>query len=117
MCLLCTTLYPKVGVRERRIICDFVNWWMHQDIECTLQLWGKKYNDVVEGVKQVNISQRNVFAQLKDEFTMDDLYVVCKKENIKTRLRQIIYQWSQGKHIETIEKFKRYRKVKKNDDK
>lgn len=115
--LLCTTLYPKVGVRERRIICDFVNWWMHQDIECTLQLWGKKYNDVVEGVKPVNISQRNVFAQLKDEFTMDDLYVVCKKENIKTRLRQIIYQWSQGKHIETIEKFKRYRKVKKNDDK
>lgn len=117
LALLCTTLYPKVGVRERRIICDFVNWWMHQDIECTLQLWGKKYNDVVEGVKPVNISQRNVFAQLKDEFTMDDLYVVCKKENIKTRLRQIIYQWSQGKHIETIEKFKRYRKVKKNDDK
>ena len=115
--LLCTTLYPKVGVRERRIICDFVNWWMHQDIECTLQLWGKKYNDVVDGIKAVNISQRNVFAQLKDEFTMDDLYVVCKKEGIKTRLRQIIYQWSQGKHIETIEKFKRYRKVKKNDDK
>lgn len=117
LALLCTTLYPKVGVRERRIICDFVNWWMHQDIECTLQLWGKKYNDVVEGVKAVNISQRNVFAQLKDEFTMDDLYVVCKREGIKTRLRQIIYQWSQGKHIETIEKFKRYRKVKKNDDK
>ena len=117
LALLCTTLYPKVGARERKIICDFVDWWMHQDIECTLQLWGKKYNDVVDGVKPVNISQRNVFAQLKDEFTMDDLYVVCKKEGIKTRLRQIIYQWSQGKHIETIEKFKRYRKVKKNDDK
>lgn len=117
LALLCTTLYPKVGARERKIICDFVNWWMHQDIECTLQLWGKKYNDVVDGIKAVNISQRNVFAQLKDEFTMDDLYVVCKKEGIKTRLRQIIYQWSQGKHIETIEKFKRYRKVKKSDDK
>ena len=117
LALLCTTLYPKVGAREKKIICDFVNWWMHQDIECTLQLWGKKYNDIVDGVKPVNISQRNVFAQLKDEFTMDDLYVVCKKEGIKTRLRQIIYQWSQGKHIETIEKFKRYRKVKKNDDK
>lgn len=115
--LLCTTLYPKVGVRERKVICDFVDWWMHQDIECTLQLWGKKYNDVVDGIKTVNINQRNVFAQLKDEFTMDDLYVICKKENIKTRLRQIIYQWTQGKHIEVIEKFKRYRKIKKNDDK
>ena len=117
LALLCTTLYPKVGAREKKIICDFVEWWMHQDIECTLQLWGKKYNDVVDGIKAVNISQRNVFAQLKDEFTMDDLYVVCKRENIKTRLRQIIYQWTQGKHIEVIEKFKRYRKVKKNDDK
>lgn len=117
LALLCTTLYSKVGAREKKVICDFVNWWMHQDIECTLQLWGKKYNDVVDGIKAVNISQRNVFAQLKDEFTMDDLYVVCKREGIKTRLRQIIYQWSQGKHIETIEKFKRYRKVKKSDDK
>ena len=117
LALLCTTLYQTVGKKEKKIICNFVDWWMHQDIECTLQLWGKKYNEVVENANQGNISQRNVFKQLKDEFTIDDLYVVCKREGIKTKLRQIIWQWKEGKHIEVIVKNKRFRKIQKNDTK
>ena len=117
LALLCTTLYPTVGAREKKTICNFVDWWMHQDIECTLRLWGKKYNDIVEENTTDNLTQRNVFAQLKDEFTKDDLYVVCKKEGIKTKLHQIIYQWKKGKHIEEVTKNKRWRKVKKNENK
>ena len=117
LALLCTTLYQTVGAREKKIICNFVEWWMHQDIECTLQLWGKKYNEIVENATTQNISQRNVFAQLKDEFTVDDLYVVCKREGIKTRLKQIIYKWSHDKHIEVVVKGKKYRKVKKDETK
>jgi hypothetical protein len=117
LALLCTTLYPKVGKKEREVIIRFVDWWMHQDIECTLMLWGKKYNEVVENATVQNISQRNVFQQLKDEFTKDDLYVVCKREGIKTKLQQIIWQWKKGKHIEEIVKNKRYRKVTKDEKK
>lgn len=117
LALLCTTLYQTVGARERKIICNFVEWWMHQDIECTLQLWGKKYNDVVDNANQANISQRDVFKQLKDEFTKDDLYVVCKREGIKTRLTNIIWQWKDGKHIEEIVKNKRWRKITKHETK
>jgi hypothetical protein len=80
-----------------------------------LQLWGKKYNDVVDNANQANISQRNVFKQLKDEFTKDDLYVVCKREGIKTKLDQILWQWKNGKHIEAIVKNKRYRKIQKDE--
>jgi len=117
LALLCTTLYQTVGARERKIICNFVDWWMHQDIECTLQLWGKKYNDVVDNANQANISQRDVFKQLKDEFTKDDLYVVCKREGIKTRLTNIIWQWKDGKHIEEVVKNKRWRKITKHETK
>ncbi len=117
LALLCTTLYQTVGARERKIICNFVEWWMHQDIECTLQLWGKKYNDVVDNANQANISQRDVFKQLKDEFTKDDLYVVCKREGIKTRLTNIIWQWKDGKHIEEVVKNKRWRKITKHETK
>ena len=117
LALLCTTLYPKVGKKEKAVIIRFVDWWMHQDIECTLQLWGKKYNEVVENATVQNISQRNVFQQLKDEFTKDDLYVVCKRENIKTKLQQIIWQWKKGKHIEELVKNKRYRKITKDEKK
>ena len=115
LALLCTTLYPTVGKKEKKTIIHFVEWWMHQDIECTLRLWGKKYNDIVEENTTENLAQRDVFAQLKDEFTKDDVYVVCKRENIKTRINMIIYQWKKGKHIEEITKNKRWRKVKKNE--
>jgi hypothetical protein len=115
LALLCTTLYPTVGKKEKKTIIHFVEWWMHQDIECTLRLWGKKYNDIVEENTTDNLAQRNVFAQLKDEFTKDDVYVVCKRENIKTRINMIIYQWKKGKHIEEVTKNKRWRKVKKNE--
>ena len=115
LALLCTTLYQTIGARERKIICNFVEWWMHQDIECTLQLWGKKYNEIVENATTQNISQRNVFAQLKDEFTVDDLYVVCKREGIKTRLKQIIYNWKKSKHIDVVVPGKRFIKTKKDE--
>lgn len=117
LALLCTTLYPKVGKKEREVIIRFVDWWMHQDLESTLQLWGAKYNEIIDGVNNVNMSQRNVFAQLKDEFSIDDLYVICKREGIKTKLDHIIWQWKKGKHIEVIEKRKRYRKIKKDGGK
>ena len=117
LALLCTTLYQTIGARERKIICNFVEWWMHQDIECTLQLWGKKYNEIVENATTQNISQRDVYSQLKDEFTIDDLYVVCKREGIKTRLKQIIYNWKKGHHIEVVVNGKRFRKVKKDETK
>jgi hypothetical protein len=117
LALLCTTLYQTIGARERKIICNFVEWWMHQDIECTLQLWGKKYNEIVENATTQNISQRDVYSQLKDEFTIDDLYVVCKREGIKTRLKQIIYNWKKGHHIEVVVNGRRFRKVKKDETK
>lgn len=116
LALLCTTLYPKVGKKEKDIIIKFVYWWMHQDIECSMRLWGKKYNDVVENATVESLRNRDVFAQLKDEFSLDDLYVVCKREGIKTRLKQIIYQWKNGKHIEVVVKGKLFRKIKKQNE-
>lgn len=109
LALLCTTLYPKVGIKERKIICNFVAWWMRQDIENSLQLWANKYNEVAETEK--GFHNRNVYAQLGEEFTKNDLYVVCKKEGIKTRLKQIIYQWKKTKHIEEDKETGKYKKI------
>lgn len=111
LALLCTTLYANCGKREQKLICNFVKWWMNQDIENSLQLWAKKYNEVA--VDDRGFYNRNVYAQLKDEFTKEDLYVVCKKEGIKTRIKQIIYQWKKSKHIEEVKEAQgTYKKLK-----
>lgn len=109
LALLCTTLYPRVGMREKKIIANFVKWWMNIDIECALQLWAKKYNEIAE--PNVGFYNRNVYAQLDDEFDKNDLYVICKKEGIKTRLKQIIYQWKKSKHIVEDKETGKYKKV------
>lgn len=109
LALLCTTLYPKVGQREKKVISNFVAWWMRQDIEHSMQLWAKKYNEVAEPEK--GFYNRNVYAQLEDTFTKNDLYIVCKKEGIKTRIKQIIYQWKKTKHIEEDKESGKFRKL------
>ena len=109
LALLCTTLYPKVGNREKKIISNFVAWWMRQDIEYSMKLWAQKYNEVAEPEK--GFYNRNVYAQLNDTFTKNDLYVVCKKEGIKTRISQILYQWKKSKHIEINKETGSYRKL------
>jgi hypothetical protein len=38
-----------------------------------------------------------------------------KREGIKTKLDQILWQWKNGKHIEVIVKNKRYRKIQKDE--
>lgn len=109
LALLCTTLYPKVGTREKKIISNFVAWWMRQDIEASLTLWAQKYNEVAQPEK--GFYNRNIFAQLSDEFDKNDLYIVCKREGIKTRIKQIIYQWKKSKHIVESDEAGKYKKV------
>lgn len=118
LALLCTTLYQNVTNREKLVISRFVAWWMRQDIENSLKLWAQKYNEVAEPEK--GFYNRNVYAQLKDTFTLDELYVVCKKEGIRTRLRQIIYQWKRSGYIEEQREddavlYKKVNKKEKNE--
>ena len=116
LALLCTTLYTKVGLREKKVICNFVKWWMDKDITEALRLWSKKYNEIAE--PEPGFYNRNVYAQLDDLFDKNDLYVVCKKEGIKTRIKQIIYQWKKTKHIVEDKETGKYRKIydKKRDN-
>lgn len=116
LALLCTTLYTKVGLREKKVISNFVKWWMDKDITEALRLWSKKYNEIAE--PEPGFYNRNVYAQLDELFDKNDLYVVCKKEGIKTRIKQIIYQWKKTKHIVEDKETGKYRKIydKKRDN-
>lgn len=98
LALLCTTLYPKLTKRSLDTIKKFVAWWMEVDLECILKLWGAKYNNQAEVEPQ--LYNRTAFKSLGDSFTKNDLFVVLKQQNIKTPVRQIIYQWKKAGYIE-----------------
>lgn len=81
---------------------QFIDWWMHKDIESMLGLWGTKYNEQTDTSPVV--SQRTVFDQLEDTFNKNDVYVVCLKQGIKTPVRRILFDWKKLGYIEKIEK-------------
>lgn len=104
LALMCTCLYRNPRKAEFDKCKEFIWWWMHQDIENMLKLWGAKYNEQAD--ETPSMSQREVFAALGNDFTKEDVYSVCLKQGIKTNVRTIIYMWKNEGFIEKISKNK-----------
>ena len=102
LALLCTCLWANPRKSDLEKCKEFVSWWMEQDLNGMMQLWGQKYNEQADVAP--NLSQRSVFASLGETFTRSDMYVVCTRQGIKSPLRQIIYDWKKFGYIEKIDK-------------
>lgn len=110
LALLCTCLYKKPKKSDLERCKEFVWWWMHQDIENMIKLWGAKYNE--EADTAPNLTQRTVYSELGDTFTRNDIYAICLRQGIKTQIRRIVFDWKKQGFIEAIDK-ETFRKVKK----
>lgn len=102
LALLCSCLWANPKKRDLEKCCEFIDWWMHQDIEQMLKLWGAKYNNQAESAP--NMTQRSVFSSLGETFTRNDVFAVCMKQSIKTPIRRIIFDWKKLGYIEQIDK-------------
>lgn len=114
LALLCTALYPKMNNRAVETIKQFVMWWMHVDIENMLKMWGAKYNE--QNTHLPNLYNVNVFNSLKEEFTKNELLVVMKQQQVKSKVSNVIWQWSKYGFIEKLgdDKFKKTKKHEQN---
>lgn len=110
LALLCTCLFKKAKKTDLEKCKEFVWWWMHQDIENMIKLWGAKYNE--EADTAPNLTQRTVYSELGDTFTRNDIYAVCLRQGIKTQIRRIVFDWKKQGFIEAIDK-ETFKKVKK----
>ena len=110
LALLCTCLWEKPNRYQLEKCKEFINWWMHRDLENILKLWGPKYNEIVDVTP--NLVQRSVFDNLGETFDTNDIYCVCMKQGIKTPIRRIVFDWKKLGYIEKISK-DNYKKVKK----
>lgn len=100
LALLCTALYPNLTNRAIDTIKNFVWWWMHVDIENMLKLWGQKYNEQNSHVN--TLYNVDVFNQLPETFTKNELLVQMKKQQVKSRVSNVIWQWKKHGYIEKI---------------
>lgn len=110
LALLCSALYPNTSTRSIETIKKFVKWWMHVDIDNMLKLWGVKYNEQNTHIE--NLYNVDVYNSLKEEFTKNELLVVMKQHQIKSKVANVIWQWSKNGFIEKLGDDK-YKKKKK----
>lgn len=102
LALICYALWEKPRESDLKKCIPFVDWWMHRDLECMLNLWGAKYNEQTDTVQR--IVQRTVFDALNDEFTKSDVYNVCVKQGIKTPVRRILFDWKKLGYVAQVDK-------------
>ena len=108
LALLCTTLYPKLTSRAQATIIQFVKWWMSVDMENILKLLGERYNEQTK--KVVGFSNQDVFADLPETFSKNDIVAIMRKQNKKTKVYDVIYRWKKIEAIEELAEKGTYKK-------
>ena len=103
LALICWCLYNNPRKKEQEVIKEFVWWWMHQDLKCMLELWGKKYNEQTESAGN-KIYNRKIYSELGETFTKSDIYVLLKREHILTPVTNVVSNWKQQGFVEKIAK-------------
>lgn len=93
LALLCTSLYPKLDKKAMKEICDFVAWWMRQDIQGIHNLFAERYNAIFDNSVVNTFAQQGVYELLPNEFSRTDVLVAAKKIGKKTKARRIIFDW------------------------
>lgn len=109
--LLCTALYTNLNNTTKKIIADFVSWFMEHDLNETLGLWQRQYNEVYND-NPVKIYQKGVFETVGDVFTKVDVFTACKKCLVKSPVKKVISDWMRLGAIEKIS-VDQYKKTKK----
>ena len=110
LALLCTTLYPQMNSRAQNTIIQFVKWWMEVDLENILKLLGERYNEQTK--KIVGFSNQDVFADLPETFSKNDIVAIMRKQNKKTKVYDVIYRWKKIDAIEELPEKGTYKKKK-----
>lgn len=111
MALLCTTFYPKLTSRAMKTIIDFVKWWMVVDLENILKLLGERYNE--QNKKVMGFANQDVYADLPDTFSKNDIVAVMRKQNKKTKVYDVVYRWKKIDAIEETSEKGVYKKKQK----
>lgn len=100
--MMCYALWERPREKDLRSCIPFIDWWMEKDLESSLGLWGARYNTETETAP--NLYQRSIYSQLSPTFTKEDVYSICKRQNILSPVRTIIYQWTKLGYVKKVGK-------------
>lgn len=102
--MICCALWDKPRKSDLEKCIPFIEWWMEQDIESSLSLWGERYN--IETQDTPTIPRKSIFNEIPEEFDSQAVYIACTRQGITYPVRKIISQWKQNGLVKKLEKNK-----------
>lgn len=110
--MLCTCCWSQVRDQEKRLIKNFITWFMDRDLEESLKMFGEKYNKLQNEATVEASHHQGLFESLGDEFTKNDVIEQCMKQGVHSKVKMIIYRWKKDKVIMKVNN-DTYKKLKK----
>ena len=110
--LMCYALWDKPRYSDLMKCIPFIKWWMNEDLERSLQLWGARYNSETETAP--TMPQRSLYNELPQNFTKSEVFAMCMRLGIKTPVRNIIHGWFKLGTLKKVGK-QEYEKIKPNE--
>ena len=107
-------LYVAGGMKWERSIEDFARWSLQYDLWCKMHFFGEAMEKELDdnSIPSSRPGPRNQLGNLPDDFTLDDVVEMRKREGKKTSgARDQLRQWMKRGHVEEIQKG-HYRKLK-----
>lgn len=111
LALVCMCCWENPREREKKIIKNFVSWFMTRDLAESLKMFGSKYNQLQGESRVQSQHHNNLFDSLPDEFSKNDVIAQCIKMNIKSKVKTILWRWKKDKAIKKCENGN-YKKIK-----
>lgn len=110
--MVCTQCWDKIGAKEKKIICDFVSWWMRVDVEASLKPFADEYNEI-NGESLRRTKKQSLYDACPDNFSWTELQSLCLRNNVRSRVRNVICEWKKMGIIQENEP-KQYTKIRKS---
>ena len=108
---LCYYLYQlegKLSVAQMQKNCLKIYTYMSEFVlSSLLKRWGKRFEELnsKRALDQVTTKKEDgIYFKLTDEFTRDQLKILCQQQNLTTAPRQFIYMWTKSGDIKSLDK-------------
>lgn len=103
LAMVCHALYSNIGVKEKKLITDFVLWFCSIDLHNSLFQFGQRYNELQQESKKTGIRHAAIFDKMEKTFSKTNLRIALQRAFIKTPPRNVISLWMKNKLIQKID--------------
>lgn len=100
LAMICVSMYDTLNRTRQQVITRFCLAYADFDTEEHVRLYGSEFND---NTAAVSFHYPNLFAEMPDAFTLDDLKAVIDRHGLKSKAKMVVFRWTHNGLIDRLD--------------